>query len=45
MVGLGSIGLMQVRGYFFDIDRYWHRLDIMACIEHKIVKELDIAEC
>ena len=28
-----------------DIDRYWHTLDIMACIVHKIVKELDIAEC
>ena len=23
---------------------FWHRLDIMACIVHKVVDELDIAE-
>ena len=28
-----------------DTDRFLHRLDIMACIVHKVVKELDIAEC
>ena len=28
-----------------DTDRLWHRLDIMDCIVHKVVKELDIAEC
>ena len=28
-----------------DTDRFWHRLDIMACIVHKVAKELDIAEC
>ena len=28
-----------------DTDRFWHRLDIMDCIVHKVVKELDIAEC
>ena len=28
-----------------DTDRFWHRLDIMACIVHKFVNELDIAEC
>ena len=28
-----------------DTDRFWHRLGIMACIVHKVVKELDIAEC
>ena len=28
-----------------DTDRFWHRLDIMACIVHKVVKELDITEC
>ena len=27
-----------------DTDRFWHRLDIIACIVHKVVKELDIAE-
>ena len=37
--------LMQVRGLFVDTDRFWHILDIMACIVHKVVKELDIAEC
>ena len=36
---------MQVGGYFSDSDRFWHRLDMMACIVHKVVKELDIAEC
>ena len=43
--GLGSKGLMQVIGKFLDTDRFWHGLDIMACIVHKVVKELDIAEC
>ena len=28
-----------------DTDRFWHRLDIMACFVHMVVKELDIAEC
>ena len=28
-----------------DTDRFWHSLDIMACIVHKVVKELDVAEC
>ena len=28
-----------------DADRFLYRLDIMACIVHKVVKELDIAEC
>ena len=28
-----------------DTDRFWHGLVIMACIVHKIVKELDVAEC
>ena len=28
-----------------DTDRCWHRLDIIACIVLKVVKELDIAEC
>ena len=28
-----------------DTGRFWHRLDIMACIVHKVVKELNIAEC
>ena len=28
-----------------DTERFWHRLDIMACIVQKVVKELDIAEC
>ena len=32
-------------GYFLDIDKFWPRFDIMACIVHKVVKELDIAEC
>ena len=45
MAGLGSIGLMQVRGYFLDADIFWHRLDIMGCIVHKVVKELDVTEC
>ena len=36
--------LMQVRGYFLDSERFWHRLVIMACIVHKVVKELDVAE-
>ena len=45
MAGLGSIGLMQVRGSFLDTDRFWHGLDIMACIVHKVVRELDVAEC
>ena len=36
---------MQVRGYILDIDRFLHGLDIMACIVHKVVKELDIAVC
>ena len=39
------ISWMQVRGSFLDTDGFWHRLDIMACIVHKVVKELDIAEC
>ena len=28
-----------------ETDMFWHRLDIMACIVHNVVKELDIAEC
>ena len=28
-----------------EADRFWHGLDIMACIVHKVVKELDVAEC
>ena len=27
-----------------DADRFWHRLDLMACIVHKVIKELDVAE-
>ena len=38
-------GLMQIRGYFLDIDRLWQRFDIVACIVHNVVKELDFAEC
>ena len=28
-----------------DNDIFWDRLDIRACIVHKVVKELDMAEC
>ena len=35
---------MQVRSYFLDTDGFWHRLDIIACIVHKVVKELDISQ-
>ena len=35
---------MQIKGQSLDFDKFWHTLDIKACIVHKGVKELDIAE-